>query len=168
LAKQLEKVFRALQKMNLVVRGLYGEGTRASGDFYQISNQVTLGRSEEEILRAIAETVPAIVSYERQAREVLMRDMRSALQDRIHRSLGTLRSARMMSSEETLDLLSNVRLGVTLQLIDDLTIQRVNELLLQTQPAHLQKIHGEEMDGEQRNIVRARYLREQLRHVQLN
>ncbi|MCS7015128.1 MAG: protein arginine kinase [Gemmatales bacterium] len=168
LAKQLEKFFRALQKMNLVVRGLYGEGTRASGDFYQISNQVTLGRSEDEILRAIRETVPAIVDYERHAREVLVREMRSALQDRIHRSLGTLRSARMMTSEETLDLLSNVRLGVALQLLDDLTVPRINELLLQTQPAHLQKLVGEEMDTDQQNIVRARYLREQLRHVQLN
>jgi protein arginine kinase len=168
LTKQLEKVFRALQKMNLVVRGLYGEGTRASGDFYQISNQVTLGRSEQDILQAIRETVPAIVEYERQARRALLREMRSVMQDRIHRALGTLRSAVMMSSEETLDLLSNVRLGVALQLIDDLSLQRVNELLLHTQPAHLQKLHGEEMESEQRNLARARYLREQLRDVQLN
>ncbi|MCS7167346.1 MAG: protein arginine kinase [Gemmatales bacterium] len=168
LTKQMEKLLRALQKMNLAVRGLYGEGTRASGDLYQISNQVTLGRSEEEILRSIRECVSDIVAWERNVRELLLREMRSGLLDRVHRSLGTLRSARMMSADETLELLSSVRLGVILGLLDDLTVPRVNALLLQTRPAHLQKIHGESLDSEEQDAVRARYLRAQLRHVQLN
>jgi protein arginine kinase len=162
LTKQIEKVFRALQKINLVVRGLYGEGTRASGDFYQISNQVTLGKAEEDVLREIREVVPHIINYERTARQTLMREMRPLIQDKVSRAYGTLRSATMMSSEETMDLLSSVRLGVNLNLIEELTIPKINELLLHTQPAHLQKLQGQELDGEERNLARARYLRARL------
>jgi protein arginine kinase len=163
LAKQIDKVFRALQKINLAVRGLYGEGTRASGDFYQISNQVTLGKSEATILTEIREVIPQIIAYERQARQTLVRESRQALQDRVARAFGTLRSATMMTSEETMDLLSSVRLGVNLGLIEEITIPTVNELFIHTQPAHLQKLMGAPLDGEERNSARARYLRGRLR-----
>lgn len=163
LTKQIEKVFRALQKINLAVRGLYGEGSRASGDFYQISNQVTLGKSEVAILNEIREVIPQIISYERQARSTLTRESRQALHDRVSRAFGTLQSATMMTSEETMDLLSSVRLGVNLGLIEDITILTVNELFIQTQPAHLQKLMGTPLDGEERNSARARYLRTRLR-----
>jgi protein arginine kinase len=163
LTKQIEKVFRALQKINLAVRGLYGEGSRASGDFYQISNQVTLGKSENQILSEIREVIPQIIQYERQARNTLVKDTRQALQDRVSRAFGTLRSATMMTSEETMDLLSSVRLGINLGLLDDLTIPTVNELFIQTQPAHLQKLMGASLDGEDRNAARARFLRGRLR-----
>lgn len=165
LTKQIEKVFRALQKINLAVRGLYGEGSRASGDFYQISNQVTLGKSEMTILNEIREVIPQIISYERQARSTLTRESRQALHDRVSRAFGTLRSATMMTSEETMDLLSSVRLGVNLGLIEDITIPTVNELFIQTQPAHLQKLMGAALDGEERNSARARYLRGRLREM---
>jgi len=163
LTKQLEKVFRALQKINLAVRGLYGEGTRASGDFYQISNQVTLGKSEADILREIREVIPQIIDYERKARSSLLRESKSIIQDKISRAYGTLRSATMMTSEETMDLLSSVRLGINLHLIEDLTIPAINELFLQTQPAHLQKLQGSALDGEERNVARANYLRLKLK-----
>jgi protein arginine kinase len=163
LTKQIEKVFRALQKINLAVRGLYGEGTRASGDFYQISNQVTLGKAEGDILKEIREVIPQIISYERMSRNTLLRESRSLIQDKISRAYGTLRSATMMTSEETMDLLSSVRLGINLSLIEDLTIPAVNELFLQTQPAHLQKLQGASLDGEERNVARANYLRSKLR-----
>jgi protein arginine kinase len=163
LTKELEKVFRALQKINLAVRGLYGEGTRASGDYYQISNQVTLGKSEVDILKEIREVIPTILHYEREARKKLVRDSRAVIQDKVARAYGTLRSATMMTSEETMDLLSSVRLGVSLSLIEDLTIPVINELFLQTQPAHLQKLQGEELDSEARNVARAEYLRQKLR-----
>jgi protein arginine kinase len=127
LTKQIEKVFRALQKINLAVRGLYGEGSRASGDFYQISNQVTLGKSETTILGEIREVIPQIITYERQARTTLSRESRQALEDRVQRAFGTLRSAGMMTSEETMDLLSSVRLGVNMGLIEDISIPTVNE-----------------------------------------
>jgi protein arginine kinase len=163
LTKQVEKVFRALQKINLAVRGLYGEGTRASGDFYQISNQVTLGKSETTILTEIREVIPQIIAYERQARDTLIRDMRQNLQDKISRAFGTLCSATMMTSEETMDLLSSVRLGVNVGLLEEITIPTVNELFIHTQPAHLQKLVGATMDGEERNSARARYLRNKVR-----
>jgi protein arginine kinase len=161
--KQIEKVFRALQKINLAVRGLYGEGSRASGDFYQISNQVTLGKSEATILTEIREVIPEIIKYERHARKTLLGENRQALQDRVSRAKGTLGSATMMTSEETMDLLSHVRLGIHLGLIEDVTINTVNELFLNTQPAHLQKLMGNTLDGEERNAARARYLRTRLR-----
>src|SRR5437764_6903213 len=163
LTKQIEKVFRALQKINLMVRGLYGEGSRASGDFYQSSNQVTLGKGETNVLSEIREVIPQIISYERQARSTLVRETRQALQDKVARAYGTLCSATMMTSEETMDLLSSVRLGVNLGLLDDLTIPTVNELFIHTQPAHLQKLMGTTLDGEERNAARARYLRTRLR-----
>jgi protein arginine kinase len=165
LTKQIEKVFRALQKINLMVRGLYGEGSRASGDFYQISNQVTLGKSEPTILSEIREVIPQIIGYERQARNALLRESRQALQDRVSRAFGTLCSATMMTSEETMDLLSSVRLGVNLGLVDEINILTVNELFIQTQPAHLQKLMGASLDGEERNSARARYLRTRLREA---
>ncbi len=161
--KQIEKVFRALQKINLAVRGLYGEGSRASGDFYQISNQVTLGKAESAILDEIREVIPEILKYERQARTTLMSENRQALQDRVSRAFGTLSSATMMTSEETMDLLSSVRLGIHMGLLEDLTIATVNELFLKTQPAHLQKITGNHLDSEERNAARAKYLRSRLR-----
>ena len=165
MTKQIEKVFRALQKINLAVRGLYGEGSRASGDFYQISNQVTLGKAETAILGEIREVIPQIITYERQARAALLRESRQALHDRVSRAFGTLCSATMMTSEETMDLLSSVRLGVNLNLLDDLTIVTVNELFIHTQPAHLQKLMGAPLDGEERNSARARYLRNRLREL---
>ncbi len=165
LTKQIEKVFRALQKINLAVRGLYGEGTRASGDFYQISNQVTLGKSEADILKEIREVIPQIFNYERLARNTLVKENRSMLQDRVSRAYGTLRSATMMTSEETMDLLSSVRMGINLGLIEDISIPTVNELFIQTQPAHLQKLQGSPLDGEERNVARASYLRSRLRNA---
>jgi protein arginine kinase len=166
--KHIEKVFRALQKINLAVRGLYGEGSRASGDFYQISNQVTLGKAETTILNEIREVIPRIIEYERQARQTLVREGRQALQDRVSRAKGTLSSATMMTSEETMDLLSSVRLGINLGLLEDISMPTVNELFIHTQPAHLQKIMGETLDGEERNAARARYLRSRLREPNPN
>jgi len=161
--KQIEKVFRALQKINLAVRGLYGEGSRASGHFYQISNQVTLGKAETTILNEIQSVIPQIISYERTARTSWLRDNRQSLQDKVSRAYGTLCSATMMTSEETMELLSFVRLGINLGLVDDLTIPTINELFIHTQPAHLQKLMGSNLDGEERNAARARYLRSRLR-----
>jgi protein arginine kinase len=164
-SKQIEKVFRALQKINLAVRGLYGEGSRASGDFYQISNQVTLGKSETQILGEIREVIPQIITYERQARNAMLKESKQSIHDRVSRAYGTLCSATMMTSEETMDLLSSVRLGVNMGLLDDVTIGTVNELFIHTQPAHLQKLMGSLLDGEERNAARARYLRTRLREA---
>jgi protein arginine kinase len=163
--RQIEKVYRALQKINLAVRGLYGEGSRPTGHFYQISNQVTLGKSETQILSEIHSVIPQIISYERISRESWLRENRQSLEERISHAYDTLRSATMMTSEETMELLSYVRLGINLHLVEDVTIPTVNELFIHTQPAHLQKLMGEPLDGEARNAARARYLRTRLREA---
>ena len=153
--KEITKVFQALQKINLAVRGLYGEGSQAMGDFYQISNQVTLGKSEEQLIRTIKDVVPNIVSYERRVRQ-------EGLHDQVSRAYGILKTARTISSEETMDLLSSVRLGINLGLIDDMEIPLINELFVHTQPAHLQKIRHEKLETVDRNVARADYIRQRL------
>src|SRR5262249_27151952 len=163
--KQIEKVFRALQKINLAVRGLYGEGSRASGHFYQISNQVTLGKSETQILQEIHSVIPQIVRYERDARQSWLRDNRQGLQDKISRAYGPLCSATMMTSEETMELISFVRLGGNLQLREHPTTPTINALSTHTQPAHLQKPMATPPDGEARNAARPRSLRTRLREA---
>jgi protein arginine kinase len=165
LTKQIDKVFRALQKINLAVRGLHGEGSRAFGDLYQISNQVTLGKSESKILGEIKEVIQTILQYERQARTVLMKERKQGEQDRVARALGTLGSATMITAEETMELLSVVRLGIHLRLIDDVPATAVNQLFIQTQAAHLQKLVGHPLDGEERNAARAKYLKTRLREL---
>jgi protein arginine kinase len=162
MTRQIEKVFRSLHKISLAVRGLYGEGSQAMGDFYQISNQVTLGRAEEDIIKQVGDVVPVIIEYERQARDFLIRESQENLHDRVARAYGILRNAQTISSEETMHLLSSVRMGINLGLIEDLRIPVVNELFIHTQPAHLQKLSGTELDTTDRNIERARYLRTHL------
>jgi len=162
ISREIEKVFQADTKVNLAVRGLYGEGTQASGDFYQISNQRTLGKSEMQIIENIESVVPRIVEYEKIARDKLLVENRPALEDRVWRAYGQLRAARTISSEETLHLLSAVRLGVNVGLITDLSIASINQLLIHTQPAHLQELRGEPLDPEERNVERATYIRSRL------
>ena len=162
ITKEIQKVFQALQKISLAVRGLYGEGSQAMGDFYQISNQVTLGKSEQETLDNLREVVPNIISYERRVRDLLIKENRGDLHDQISRAYGILQNARTISSEETMHLLSSVRMGVNLDLIEQLPISTVNELFIHTQPAHLQKLRQQELESGERNAARATYLRERL------
>jgi len=162
ITRQIDRVFRSLQKISLAVRGLYGEGSQAMGDFYQISNQITLGRSEYDLIKQVAEVVPKIIDYERRARDFLIQESHENLHDRVSRAYGILRTAQTISSEETMHLLSSVRMGVNLGLIEDLEIPTVNELFIQTQPAHLQKLSGAQLDTADRNIERARFLRRHL------
>jgi protein arginine kinase len=162
LTQQIEKVFRSLQKISLAVRGLYGEGSQAMGDFYQISNQVTLGRTEEELIEKVGDVVPVIIDYERQARDFLIRESQKDLHDQVSRAYGILCNAQTISSEETMHLLSSVRMGVNLGLIQNLEMPTVNKLFIHTQPAHLQKLRGEELDTKKRNEERALYLKRHL------
>jgi protein arginine kinase len=163
ITQQIEKVFRSLQKMGLAVRGLYGEGSQAMGDFYQISNQITLGRSELDLVKQVGEVIPVIIDYERQARAFLVKESRKDLHDRVSRAYGILCTAQTISSEETLHLLSSVRMGVYLGLIQDLEIPTINKLFIHTQPAHLQKLRGAELPSADRNVERAMYLQTHLR-----
>lgn len=162
ITRQIEKVFRSLHKISLAVRGLYGEGSQAMGDFYQISNQITLGMSEPELIKQVADVVPVLIEYERQARNHLVQENHDTLHDRVSRAYGILRTAQTISSEETMHLLSSVRMGVNLGLIRDVEIPTVNKLFIHTQPAHLQKLRGMELDTADRNVERASYLRRHL------
>src|SRR4051794_13853179 len=160
---EIEKVFRAAKDMRLAVRGLYGEGTEATGDFYQISNQTTLGKSEDEIISDFKHLViPKIIDYEHHARRTLLNDRTVALDDKVFRALGMLRSARLMASEETLAFLSHLRMGINLGRVKDIDLRTINELFLHTQPAHLQKLQGKKLDGDVRRAARAEYIRQRL------
>jgi protein arginine kinase len=161
-AKHIDRVFQAAGKTGLAVRGYYGEGTMASGDFYQISNQVTLGVSEEDILRSVHRMLPTILEYEREVRQHLLSKRRVRLEDKVHRARAVLRSARAVTSEEAMELLSAVRMGVVLKILDAPTVEEVNELFVLTQPAHLQKLAGREIDADERDVERATLLRARL------
>jgi protein arginine kinase len=160
ITRQIDKVFRSLHKISLAVRGLYGEGSQALGDFYQISNQTTLGKTEEDLVGQVGDVVPVLIEYERRAREYLVKESQLNIHDQVSRAIGILRTAQTISAEETMQHLSRVRMGVLLGLIEDLTISEINALLVRTQPAHLQKLRGMELDSSDRNIERARYLRQ--------
>ena len=163
LTGEIEKVRRAARDMHLAVRGLFGEGSEALGDLYQVSNQTTLGRSEQEVLGDFERTiVPQIIAYEHQARQALLRQRTAQLDDKVHRALAILTNARVMGSEEVLQLLSHLRMGVVLGRIDGIDMRTINELFLLTQSAHLQRVAQQEMDAAQRRIARADMLRRRL------
>jgi protein arginine kinase len=162
LTRHIEKVFQAVGKLNLAVRGLYGEGTEASGHFYQISNQVTLGRNEDEIVKNVQDVIPTIVGYEHRARQSLLSKDRKRLEDRVWRAYGMLKYAQLLPSDEAMMLLSAVRMGVHLGLLKDLNLRTVNELFIFTQPAHLQKLTGRNLEPMERDIRRAEFVRSKL------
>jgi protein arginine kinase len=161
---EIEKVFTAATRTGLAVRGLYGEGSRAIGDFYQISNQVTLGRGEEDLIDEIRDLVPAVVRFERTVRAELLKERRKELQDRVQRSLGLLRTSRAMPTDSALSHLSSLRLGRVLGLCDDIAVETLARLRVQIQKAHLQvlsegKLSDELVEPTERDRMRAEYLR---------
>ena len=162
---QIDRVFRSMQRINVTVRGLYGEGSQYTGDFYQVSNQITLGHSEEDLVKLVGEeVVPRIIEYERKARAFLIEKSHEDLHDEVSRALGILSTARKISSDETMHYLSKIRMGISLGLIDDVKVNTVNKLFLQTQPAHLQKIHGRILSSADRHARRASFLQRHLIH----
>ncbi|MHC4429539.1 MAG: ATP--guanido phosphotransferase, partial [Planctomycetota bacterium] len=163
LTNEIERVRRAAKDLHLAVRGYYGEGSESAGDFYQISNQVTLGRSEAELLREFQErVVPGIVEYEHEARRMLVNRNSTLLDDRVHRALGILRTARLLGAEEAMKLLSRVRLGIHLGRLPDIDIGAVNRLLLQVQTGHLQLHVGVDLSPDQRREARAKLVRQMI------
>ena len=164
---ELEKVFAAAQRTGLAVRGLYGEGSRAAGDFYQISNQITLGRGEAQLVQDLEALVPRILDFERRLRALLLKEQRSALVDRVARSLGLLRTARSMASEAALAHLSNLRLGACLELAKEPGLEVLAPLGVQVQKAHVQALAQEPLQQELcepsvRDALRASWLRRRL------
>ena len=162
MTRQIERVLAAIAKLSFTTRGLYGEGTQATGNFFQISNQVSLGLSEMEIIENITGIIRQIIEQENQAREAIFSKNKDVLEDRINRSLGILNNARIISSQETIELLSMVRLGSDLGIIKDIDRRRINELFITTQPAHLQRKENKKLSSEERDLKRAELIRNRL------
>ena len=163
LTGNIEKVKRAAADMSLAVRGFYGEGSEATGDLYQLSNQTTLGKTEQVLLQELEQQVlPKIIEYERRERKVLTTKRTMDLHDQVYRALGTLTHARLIATEESMQLLSLIRLGVVCGVLDHVDQCAVNQLFLLTQPAHLQRASGRELDQDQRRAARADLLRARL------
>jgi protein arginine kinase len=162
MTKQINRVLQAITKLGMTARGLYGEGTEAEGNFFQISNQITLGSAEEDIIDNLERIIRQVIGHEENARKTIMKQSREMLQDRICRSSGTLKNAHIINTKETMGLLSMVRLGVDMGLIEDIDRRAVNELFILTQPAHLQKIEGRPLSSAQRDVKRASLIRRRL------
>lgn len=162
MTKQITKVLTAISKLSFAARGFYGEGTQARGNFYQISNQVSLGHSEEEIIQNINGLIRQVIEQEEQARQALIVQNRPMLEDKIFRSLGVLQNAHIISSQETAELLSMVRLGIDLGVIKKIDRNIINELFIMIQPAHLQKLEGKKLSAAARDTRRAALIRQKL------
>lgn len=163
LTKEIDNVIKYITRSGLIVRGFYGEGTDVLGNLFQISNQNTLGIAEEEILGQINRIAREIIEKEALARQRLIDEAADMIEDKIWRAYGILKNARVLTSDEVMNLLSAVRLGHAMKIIDFLDITLINEILLLSQPAHLQKYYGSEMDSNRRDFVRAQMVREKLR-----
>src|SRR2546425_147148 len=159
LTKEIGKVLQGLAQVGLTFRGLYGEGSEVVGNFFQLSNQTTLGKSEDELLDYLGKVVRQVIEYEEQAREVLLRTAPDEVADKTWRAYGLLKYARSLSFEETMNLLSGVRLGVGLNLITGLSVYTLNKLLIFTQPAHLAALEGRHSGDPELPTVRATSVR---------
>jgi len=162
LTKEINKTLHGLTKVGLTYRGLYGEGSEVVGNFFQLSNQTTLGKAETELLDHLGKVVQHVIGVEERARQVLLRDATAILEDKCWRAFGLLRYARSLSFEETMNLLSGVRLGVSLGLIPSVGMYALNKLLVFAQPAHLCAMAGGELDDEDLPIRRAEFVRRTL------
>jgi protein arginine kinase len=162
LTKEIGRVLAGLQQMGLTYRGLYGEGSEVVGNFFQISNQTTLGRSEEELLDQLLRVVGHVIESEEQARRVLLRDAGYIIEDKLWRAYGTLRYARSLTFDEAMNYLSGVRLAVGLKLIPNLSVYTLNKLLIFSQAAHLAHLEGRGLTESETSLARARYVRKAL------
>ncbi|MCS1352483.1 protein arginine kinase [Mechercharimyces sp. CAU 1602] len=162
LTQQLPRLLQAANQVGLAVRGIYGEGSEALGNLYQVSNQVTLGHTEAEIIEKLQGVVNQMIEQEQRARKRLLEARAIQLEDRVYRSYGLLQHARVMDSKEAMQRLSDIRLGIDLGLISHLQGTIMNELMVMTQPGFLQQHAGEALDPEERDVRRAMIIRERL------
>lgn len=163
ITKNITNILNTVSQIGMTIRGIYGEGSNIMGNMYQISNQVTLGLSEEEILNNLEAITKKIVDQEMKARSVLLEKQKDEFEDDIYRALGTLRYSRILSSSECLKLISRVRMGIEMGIIDDVKMDTLNNLIEGIQPATLQLREGKELDEKERDIIRAKVVRETLK-----
>lgn len=162
LTKNIDKVIHGINQIGLSVRGFYGEGSDVLGNLFQISNQTTLGKKEQDIMETIDKVIQQIIGYEKNACQTLLDDAKPQIEDKIWRSYGILRSARLMNTNEFMSISSAVRLGIALGIITDIKLRTLNELMTLLAPAHLQINFGKEMNPTERDILRAQIIRERL------
>lgn len=156
----VNNIFQAVSQIGLTVRGLYGEGTSALGNIFQISNQTTLGESEEEIIQKLKNVVIQIIEKEREIRNNLFISKKYEVEDKVYRALGILKYGRIMSTKEAMALLSDVKMGVEMGIIEDVNAKDIKKLMVLIQPASLQKYYNKEMDLDERQIKRGQLIRE--------
>ncbi len=158
----IRTILDACGKLGIAVRGLYGENTEATGNMFQLSNQVTLGKNEEDIIKSIKNITYQIIEQERILREELYKQNKHKFEDRIFRSYGVLQNARIINTDECLKKLSDVRLGVDMGIITEIKITSINEIMLMIQPGGLQKVANKEITPEERDVIRAELIRQKL------
>ncbi|MBN3523782.1 protein arginine kinase [Paenibacillus apiarius] len=162
MTQQINRILQAVTQVGLAVRGIYGEGSEAIGNLFQISNQITLGQSETEIIDNLYSVVKQIIEHEKAARELLLSDGRTRLTDRVCRSFGIMKHAAIMDSKEAAQRLSDIRLGSDLNILNHIHSSELNELLVMTQPGFLQHIYNKSLSTDERDVYRARLIRETL------
>ena len=165
LAEQINPIIQSVNKLGLAVRGLYGEGTEALGNIFQVSNQMTLGENEITIVERLDKVLSQIIEHEENARQTLLEKKPKVVYNHIGRAYGVLANAHSISSKETMNLLSLMRLGVDMGLFPGTQRALVDELFILTQPAHLQKQLSDKLSAEERDLIRADMLRERLKNV---
>jgi protein arginine kinase len=162
ITQQINRIIPAINQLGLVVRGIYGEGSEALGNLFQISNQITLGKSEHDIVEDLKSVVNQLISQERSAREALQKTSNIQLEDRVFRSFGILANSRIIESKEAAKCLSDVRLGIDMGYIKNISKSILNELMILTQPGFLQQYAGGPLRANERDIRRATLIRERL------
>lgn len=162
LTKEINKVLEGISQVGLTYRGLHGEGSEVVGNLFQLSNQTTLGKTEEELVDHLARVTGKVIDYERSARSVLIREAPTVLEDKVWRAYGILRTARSLSTREMLNLMSGLRLGVSLKLIRTPSVQTLNEILVLGQTAHRTRAAGGVLDAAEADAARAAFVRERL------
>ena len=162
MTNQAGRLAGLIGKLNCVVRGMYGEGSEAAGNIFQVSNQITMGHTEDEVLTGLVSLTTRLIQDEREARASLLAEMRPHLEDRVWRAWGTLTCARVLSSREALKCISDLKLGADLAIIKGLDGSVINSIMFTIRPAFLQLLHGEKLAPEERDMRRASLVRRQL------
>lgn len=163
ITRNIDNIVKTVTQVGMTIRGLYGEGSNIMGNIYQISNQVTLGFTEEEIINNLTAVTTKIIDQEKRMRQFLMEKQLVDMEDSVYRALGILKYARKLETSESLNLISRIRMGLEMGIIKDINVKNLNELLVNVQPATLQMIEGRELSEKERDVTRARIVRETLR-----
>ncbi|HUU29216.1 MAG TPA: protein arginine kinase [archaeon] len=166
LTKEIQKILRGITQIGLTFRGLYGEGSEVLGNFFQISNQITIGKSEQELVEHLSRITRQIIEHENNARAILFKDAGLYIQDKVWRAYGILEHARTITGEEVMNLLSAVRLGASMKLIKNLRVSTINRMLIYSQDAHLDVAAGRSMNGTERDLQRATMIRSHFTNIE--